>query len=151
MVIFAEQKFTEIPVPRICIENATTVPKMKIIMQCNNILMFLQKNGSQSIFYCISGTEISEELIFKISVPEPSKSVPKMAQDDFFSKSHENFEKTHSSQILRSWNKVFVKSPILKCECLNYLFKGIAPSFALKSHQKTQIFELASQNFRKAA
>ena len=24
MVIFAEQKFTEIPVPRICVENATT-------------------------------------------------------------------------------------------------------------------------------
>ena len=43
MVIFAEQKFTEIPVPRICVENATTVPKMKIIMQCNNILMFLQQ------------------------------------------------------------------------------------------------------------
>ena len=45
-----------------------------------------KKNRSQSIFYCISGTEISEELIFKISVPEPSKSVPKMAQDDFFRK-----------------------------------------------------------------
>ena len=88
MVIFAEQKFTEIPVPRICIENATTVPKMKIIMQCINIFMFLQKKYSQSIFYCISGTEISEELIFKISVPEPSKSVPKMAQDDFFPKNH---------------------------------------------------------------
>ena len=28
--------------------------------------------------------------------------------------------------------------------------KGIAPFFALKSHQKTQIFELASQTFRKA-
>ena len=113
-MIFAEQKFTEIPVPRICVENATTVPKMKIIMQCNNILMFLQKKkGSQSIFYCISGTEISEELIVKISVPEPSKSVPKMAQDDFFSKNHENFEKTHSSQNLRSWHKVFIKSPLL--------------------------------------
>ena len=28
--------------------------------------------------------------------------------------------------------------------------KGIAPFFALKTHQKTQIFELASQTFRKA-
>ena len=45
-----------------------------------------------------------------------------MVQDDFFVKTHENFEKTHSSQILRSWNKVFVKSPILKWEGLNYLF-----------------------------
>ena len=112
-MIFAEQKFTEIPVPRICVENATTVPKMKILMQCNNILMFLQKkNRSQFIFCCIPGTEISEELIFKFSVPDLSKLVPKMVQDVFFSKNHENFFKTHSSQILRSWNKVFVKSSI---------------------------------------
>ena len=81
-----------------------------------------KKNPSQTNFYYISGTEISDELIFKISVPDPSKLVPKMVQDDFFPKNHENSEKTHSSQILRSWNKVFVKSPILKCECLNYPF-----------------------------
>ena len=45
MVIFAEQKFKEIPVPRICVENVAIVPKMKIIMQCINILMFLQKKS----------------------------------------------------------------------------------------------------------
>ena len=46
-----------------------------------------------------------------------------MVQDDFFVKTHENFEKTHSSQILRSWDKVFVKSSFLMCEGLNYPFK----------------------------
>jgi len=43
-----------------------------------------------------------------------------------------NFEKTLSSQILRSWNKVFVKSPLLKWEGLNYPFKGIVQTFSKK-------------------
>ena len=50
-----------------------------------------KKNPSQTNFYYISGTEISDELIFKISVPEPSKSVPKMVQDDFFRKIMKTF------------------------------------------------------------
>ena len=84
--------------------------------------VFAKKKHSQFNFYYISGTEISDELIFEISVPDLSKLVPKMVQDDFFVKTHENFEKTHSSQILRSWDKVFVKSSFLMCEGLNYPF-----------------------------
>ena len=85
----------------------------------------VKKNRSQFNFSCITGTEISDKLIFKISVPDPSKLVPKMVQDDFFAKNHESFEKTHTSQNLRSWNKVFVKSPLLKWEGLNYPFNLI--------------------------
>ena len=96
-------------------------------MLCINIFMFLQKKHSQFNFYYISGTEISDELIFEISVPDLSKLVPKMVQDDFFVKTHENFEKTHSSQILRSWDKVFVKSSFLMCEGLNYPFNLFVP------------------------
>ena len=55
-----------------------------------------------------------------------------MVQDDFFVKTHENFEKTHSSQILRSWDKVFVKSSFLMCEGLNYPFKEQFQSLATK-------------------
>ena len=124
MVIFAEQKFTEIPVPRICIENATTVPKMKIIMQCNNILMFLQKKIVLSSFFTVFPEQKFQRSWFsKFLFRIPQNWFPRWFKMIFFSKNQENYEKTHSSQILRSWNKVFVKSPILKWEGLNYLFK----------------------------
>ena len=132
MVIFAEQKFTEIPVPRICVENATTVPKMKIIMQCNNILMFLQKKWFSVHFLLYFRNRNFRGADFQNFCSGTLKIGSQDGSRCFFSKNHENFEKTHSSQILRSWNKVFVKSPILKCECLNYLFKYItsrSPSY----------------------
>ena len=124
MVIFAEQKFTEIPVPRICIGNATTVPKMKIIMQCNNILMFLPKKWFSVHFLLYFRNRNFRGADFQNFCSGTLKIGSQDGSRCFFSKNHENFLKTHSSQILRSWNKVFVKSH--KCESLKYLFNRSA-------------------------